>query len=285
MTTLFDALVATARELDALHEGAANGTGSAAQIIDSRLTALGWQDDDFVGGTALVILNSDTPGVTPQGDSRIISDFVAATGVITIDTSWGGSVSLNDWYGLITNRYPRGLLVSKINEALRETGDIPTIDTTLTTAADTLEYSLPVAAKRDLRQVWLARSLTAPWDWEPLLTVRTEWSAANAVASLIFPTQPRAGYKIKLVYMAPHGHVGEDASLISDYISIDWLGVAAALKCARFRLSQAGSDDKTLTPLINDLMTREQARRRARRMAMPMSFPVFAPNLDGALPS
>jgi hypothetical protein len=284
MTTLFDALVSTARELEALHESKATGTGSAAQIIDARLTNLGWQNDDFIGGTALVILNSDAPATAPQSQSRTISGFTASSGTITVDSIFGGTPALDDWYGLITNRYPRGLLVSKINEALREAGDVPTVDVTLTTLTDTLEYSLPVTAKRDLRQVWLARSLAAPWDWEQQMTARAEWTAASGVGTLLFPTQPPVGYKIKLVYMGLHAHVGVDSDLINDYVSLDWLGTAAALKCARFRLPQTGGDDKTQTPIINDLMAREIAARKRRRMYAPPNFPILPANTDGFLP-
>ena len=149
---------------------------------------------------------------------------------------------------------------------------MPTVDTSLTTLTDTLEYNLPVAAKRDLRQVWLARQTAAPWEWERQLRVRTEWAATGSVGVLIFPEQPRVGYKIKLVYMAPYV---ANSGLISDYVSADWLGLAAAEKLARWRLEGPGADERDLTALLNNLTLRVAQGRRRHPLAAAPRFPVL----------
>jgi hypothetical protein len=273
--TLFEVLVQTARALEALHENSATG-GSTTTIVDTKLTILGWNDDDFNGGTAFIIRDAGGAGAAPENESRFITDYVASTGTVTVD-AFSAAVAAGDWYGVTLNRYPRGAMVSKINEALRELGDVPTVDTTsLTTLSNTLEYALPVAAKRDLRQVWLARSLTAPWKWEQQLGVRQEWAAANTAGNLIFPSQPVVGYKIKLVYMAPHPQVQADTDVISDYVSIDWLALDAARKAARLRLEGSGADDTGLSRLINDLTAQTQMAMRRRMMPIPSAQPVLS---------
>ena len=119
----------------------------------------------------------------------------------------------------------------------------------------------------------LAQKTAAPWEWEPVLTAYVEHGAANAVGSLIFPYQPRSAYKIKLVYVAPHGFIQADTDKVNDYISADWLAVEAAIKCVRFRVQSPGGEDKRLTPLLNDLMNRAAQLRKRHRPVMPMPFP------------
>jgi hypothetical protein len=167
------------------------------------------------------------------------------------------------------------MLSAKVNEALVELGDVAAVDVSLTTLTNTLEYSLPVAGKRDLRQVWLARATAAPWRWEQQLRVRTEWSVAGAVGVLLWPEQPRVGYKIKLVYVAPHAAVALDADLISDYVSVEWLGLAVAEKLARWRLEGPGADERDLTALLNNLTLRLAQGRRRHPVAVPQRFPVL----------
>lgn len=274
MTTLFQVLVQAARNLQALQESIATG-GSATTIVDSVLAALAWPDDSFNGGTAFLIRDAGGSAAAPEKESRVVSDFVGSSGTVTT-AAFSQAVAAGDSYGVISNRYPRGLLVSKVNEALQELGDVPTVDmSSLTTAADTREYSLPVACKKDLRQVWIAQDTAAPYRWEEVLSVYVEWGAANAVGKLIFPYQPPTGLKLKLVYEAAHGYVQADSDVISDYLSADWLATEAAVRCAKFRLNGPGSDEKNLTNLVNDLLVQAERGRRRRRVNWPQSFPVL----------
>jgi len=272
MTTLFDILLQTARALEALQEGTASAdSAGGTTLVDSQLAVRGFTDDDhFNGGTLLYQSATEA-----DRKSRLVSDYAGATGLITWVTQLGVTPATGTRYGVMTRRYPREMLSAKVNEALVELGDVPTVDVTLTTLTATLEYSLPAAAKRDLRQVWLARQTSAPWRWEQQLRVRREPTAAGAVGVLLFPEQPRVGYKIKLVYLAPHARVAADYDLISDYVSVDWLGLAAAEKLARWRLEGPGADERDLTALLNNLTLRTAQARRRHPVSMPQSFPVL----------
>jgi hypothetical protein len=263
-TTLFQAMVETGRRLHAMVEGAATaGNANALDFTDTNLLLQqAFAADTFKGGTAFII----TSAGLAQGQSRIISAQDTAI-KFTLSAAFSAAIAAGDFYGVMTSRYSRGLLVSKINEALGEIGDVPTLDTSLTTLTDTLEYALPVAAKRDLREVWLARNTAAPYDWERISLYRTEWAAAAATGKLLFPYQPRVGYLIKLAYLAPHTSVTADASnLPSDYVSVDWLAWEAALRCASYRKEQPGADDKQLIGLIQVLAARADQARRHRRV-------------------
>lgn len=267
----FTTMVQAARALQALHEGQASADSAGVlTVVDSLLPSLGWSRDDlFNGGTVFVI--RDGAGAAPEGQSRVVTDYTGSSGTITVAQAFTAAVGTGDYYGVMTNRYPRSILLGKMNEALMEMGDVPTVDTSLTTVGDQLEYALPVAAKGDLREVWLARNTAAPYDWEPQLTTRTEWTAAGSAGALIFPRQPRVGYAIKLVYMATHPQVVPEnsAALISEYVPLDWLALATAVKCAAWRLEGPGDDRQAMTALLNDLMTREATARRRRQRGMP----------------
>lgn len=264
MTTLFDALVATARALEALHEGTATG-GSATTIADSALANL-HADDAFNNGVAFIIQTTD--GASPQGKSRSISDYAGTSGTATIPTVTD-AVGAGDVYGLMMNRYPRGDLVGKINQALGALGDVLTVDVSLETVEDQREYALPAAAKRDLREVWVAGSTAAPWQWQPVRGTYVEGTAPGEAGTLLFPYQPRAGYKIKLVYLARHPYVQADTDVLADQVQLEWLGVEAARLAARQRLQGPGSAEKALPALVNDLDTRAEQLRPMRRSHNP----------------
>ena len=271
MTTLFDVLLQTARALEALQEGVASAASSGATtLVDLQLVVRGFsQDGFFEGGTLLY--QSGTPA---NRASRLISNYDGDTGTITV-AALAETPALGARYGVMTKRYPREGVVGKINEALQEVGDVPQVDVTLTTAAGQLEYNLPVAAKRDLRQVWLARRTAAPWEWEPALRARTEWTAAGAVGVLLFPEQPRAPFKVKLVYAAPHALVAADADALSDYVSPDWLALETAAKLVRWRLEGPGSDERDLTALLNNLTPRAAQAHGRHPVMGAQRFPVL----------
>jgi len=235
----------------------------------------GFTADDFFNGGTLLFQSA----TEANRRSRLVSDYAGAVGLITLGQTLPVTPAAGARYGVMTRRYPREVMSAKVNEALVELGDVPTMDTTsLTTATDQLEYNLPVAARRDLRQVWLARQTAAPWEWERQLRVRAEpGTGLGAVGVLLFPEQPqlRAGYKLKLVYLAPHPAVENDYDLVSDYVSADWLGLAAAEKLARWRLEGPGADERDLTALLNNLTLRVAQARRRHPVAAAPRFPVL----------
>src|SRR4030067_693345 len=73
---------------------------------------------------------------------EILEESTAATG-------------LGDKYAIASKRIPHHVLVQGINNALFDLGTVQYTDTTsLTSASNQTEYTLPLAAKADLREVW-----------------------------------------------------------------------------------------------------------------------------------
>ncbi len=277
--TLFDVLARTARYLEALQEGLSNALGTTLTLVDTRLDYYGWDTDDFRGGTLFLFSGADAK------KTRICSAY-AVGGTITVDEAASGAIASGVSYGIMSKRYPRGLLVSKINQALTDLGDVPIEDTSLTTLSNTKEYALPSSdLAHDLRQGWLARSTVAPWDWEPYLNVRLGWGNDPAAPpSLIFGAQPPVGYKIKVVAAVPYqsvsngvtGPITADSTTIKDmWLGLDGLALQAAAACARFRLDGPGSDAQKQTAMLNDLVARAERAMKRHPKQMPQKFPIF----------
>lgn len=276
MPFVFDVLVQAARALDALEEGVATA-GSNATLTDPVLVTAGWDEDDsFEGGTLFITQDHALIGAPPMRQSRVVSAYVSASGQITVSPVFSAAVAANDRYGVTTSRYPRNMMVGKLNEFLQEMGDLPTEDiTSLMSLSGTLEYGLPVAAKKDLRQVWVAQSTAAPYNWKRLIHYRRGYSAGGAVESLIFPYYLDAGMKMKLIYMTTHPQVYADTDQVSDYVAVEWAAIEVAVRSARWRLDQPGEDRDSLIAKINDLLQRAARAQHRRRPLTPQPTPIF----------
>lgn len=259
MAILFDALLQTARALEALHESVATG-GSTTTIVDSRLTALGWANDDFDQGTALWIRDANGAG---GSQSRVASDFVGSSGTITLESAVSTAIESGDNYGVMTKRYPRGLLVGKINEALQELGEIESSTDIASTGA--LEYALSSAFKR-ISRIIAGDTTTTPQAWTRIPAYQ------HAEGRLLFKTAVPSGHTIRIYYYANHAALYADADAVNADLNVDWLGLAAAVKCARWRLDKPGADQRSQTALLNDLMAREGGIRARRLRWRPNSI-------------
>jgi len=283
--TVFDLLLQTARNLEAVVESltTAVGTGNNT-LVDAKLSdanyGAGWETDDFAGGTAFWVRRA--AGGNPQ-NLRVITDYDAPTNKVTVDQSWDFSGAANtgsgDGYALLQKQYPRDLVVGKLNQVLLDAGDAPVEDTTVTTAADQKEYSYAGDYTNRILEVWLAHQLAAPWEWERVAGVRARLSGSTTL--LEFPYQPRVGYKIKLlvltrpspVSLAPAGN--ESANTLSPHLNADWLALETAVRCVRWRLQQPDAREDKLTALLNDLLNRAANAKRRRGVPSPNPQPIF----------
>jgi hypothetical protein len=257
-------------------------SGGNTTVVDSQLVVRGFTDDDFFNGGTLLYQS----GTAANRASRRVSDYAGATGTLTLEAALAVTPAQGDRYGVMTRRYPREVMVGKLNEALAEIGDI-VIDqlSTQVTVAGQLLYTLPVdvcygtATLRDLselRQVWLHQTdMNSPG--VPQYRVRRLTQAPQ----ILFPEEPLVGYKIRYVGLLRYPvTVAADADVlpqaaISHTHSLDPLALATAEKLARWRLEGPGAEERDLTALLNNLTLRlAQARRRHPRQ-MPAAFPVL----------
>jgi len=265
MTTAFTVMLEIARLAGPLIEGVAT-EGSSTTIVDSTLSSNpdASVDDVFVRGTAFIITDAGGQGAPPENETARVTDYTAASGTITVAPGdFSAAPAAGDIYGVTP--VPRDTLIQAINLALLDLGNMPFEDTSLTTAAATREYTIPSAAKHDLRQVWIATSTDRPYDF-------FEWHYWRQIHNkttydLEFTAQPPSGYTIRLVYTAPHPRVTGDSSTINDAVPLNYLIWRGAYHIYRRRLHQEGREDKRWVELMNEAA--EYAERYKPHFRLP----------------
>lgn len=228
--TLSELVYKTIRELGVLTESTATG-GSTTTILDSNFRTEA--NDYWNGGIAFVVYDAGGAAAAPQGDYRRISDFAVSGGTITVSAAFSSSssVAAGDRYAIA--RKPPGenanwseIVIQNINRALQDLGPLPITDvTTITTAADQTEYNLPLAAKQDLRQVWIQTLTSDTTDrnlWERLMPGQyyVQSSVAGTQDKLVFKQQPPYAYALKLVYVADHSELNAATDQLNEFVPV-----------------------------------------------------------------
>ena len=207
--TLADLTYFVAVELKSAREGVTD-VASIDAIID---TAGRLESDDYWNtGPALIL---DTPtGSVPQGEYGVVSDF--GSGTVTLRSNWSATVPVGSTYALGRRRYPLDLLAQCVNAAYRDLGKIPLVDiTSLTTLQSTTQYTIPAAARKDLREVWIQTIMDIPdslgWHEIPHGT----WRQENA---LLFLPQLSLDRALKLVYIDESPQLVDYNDVLSPFV-------------------------------------------------------------------
>ncbi len=236
--------------------------GPLATLACSRLADIpdASVDDTFNRGTVFLVTDVAGLSAAPEGETAKITDYAGSIGTVYV-TSGDFSVppAIGDAFAL--TKIPRYELFQALNSALQDLGPVPSEGVSLTTASATRSYTIPAAAKADLRQVWIARRTSEPYDWEELY----HWMVRDNTSTydLLFPYQPESGYKLRLVYVAAHALLDADADTIQAVVPDDYLIWRAAYHHYRLRLHYPGKDEKRWTGLMNEAA--EYAAQALRR--------------------
>lgn len=263
-TTAFDAMLELAQRLGMTYQG--NNwiatDGSSSTLVDADLDGGSW-----TGGTVFIITDAGGEGAVPENESREVKSFDDGTDTVTVYPAWSAAVGIGDVYAITKNVYPRWVLLRSLNAALRWWDDIiHHDDTTLDTAADTLEYSLPTAAVSDLYQVRIASNDSSPYDFRPF----PYWSVNEADGKLVFRVQPDYVRDIRLIYMAPHAALTGDSSTIDAQVNLESIYLFALFECYMWILQKVGHDDQTVRDMANmSLQRAEQEKARHPKKIPP----------------
>ena len=222
--TLFDLIRDVASNVGALVEGVATG-GSTTTIIDTVVRTEA--DDYWNGGDAMIIYDAGGAGAAPQSEIKRITDFVSSTSTITAGT-FSAAVAASDRYAIMRRAYGENvrwsdIITQKINQALLTLGPIETVDiTSLTIATDQTEYSLPLAAKQDLREVWLQVDNTDANDnrWVQIHDWYIETKGAGTQSLLVLNRQLATDYDLKLVYLADHARLNASTDKLNEVVPV-----------------------------------------------------------------
>lgn len=271
--TLHDATYRLARSLRGVTEGVTTG-GSATTIVDTRILT---QADNFYNqGMAWIIRDSAESSAAPEGQFGEVTDFVNSTNTATIGSVSAGSgdpytvaVAAGDRYAISTSKYPPHQLISAINEALIDIGPIPIIDTTsIDTATSQTEYSLPLPAKLDLREVYY-QGRTGDSNDNRWIKI-DNWEVRGAISgqdALYLPFQYVTGRDIMIVYLDEHPELDDAADNINERIHINLLLAYAQIHILEWRANRPGNDPSISKQLDRWLKPGPDGLTKIERMA------------------
>lgn len=259
--TLSDLILKTAIELGVVRQGVATG-GATNTLIDTNL--LTTIDDDYYNQGTLIITKDAGGAVDITGVYETISDFDGATGTITLQSGLATAVTADDKYAAVAPRYKPYEIIQQLNNSLYLDGYIPVYDnTSITTAAQQREYTLPAAAVRDLRQVWLQTNENDSDRNIPRMIYN--WTIQQATAgndaTLILDEDYQSGLAVYLVYGDQHPALETYDDVLHESIHPDRLIFDAAANALR-----AYRDRTRLKHLDASIDNLERKAGRAKEM-------------------
>ena len=264
---LFDLTYRVGRESGTVDEGIATG-GSTTTIIDTN--ALDQDDDYWNKGTAWIIRDSAGASAAPEGEYSVISDFATSTDTATLQDTLTAAVASGDRYAVGRKQVPLHIIIQKINQVLIDLGVVPYTDTTsVVMAANQTEYTLPVAASHDLREVWLQMDNTDADDnlWVEIFNWVVEKSDRGVADTLILPLQYSKDYYLKLVYMAKHPSLYASTDKLSEHVPLERVVFPAVLDCLRWR------KQRTRQRTFDDDIERWEEKVELVRQSSPVQAP------------
>lgn len=208
-------------------------SGSTTTAADTKLVDVlgdGNTDDAYNGGTVIVIKDADGAAAAPEGEFSRVSDYTASTFLFTLNSTLTAAVASGDTFLFTTQDYPLTSMIEIVNDALSYLGDIPILDTSITTASQQTEYTLPVAVKREnLLRVEIQGQTDDANDnqWVDIPNFRIAPAVAGSAGTLIIP-QYASGYTVRLTYLGIHPRVSAYADPIAEIIHPD-LAVACVV--------------------------------------------------------
>lgn len=207
---------------DDIVDGLATG-GSATTIVDSTLASK-YTENKFKNWIAFISTTTDE--LTPQSKYATISAYVNSTGTATIATLTD-AVGAGDTYSFAKGTIPLLTMGKLVNDALGMLGRITYLDTSLTTAATTLNYTLPIATKGVRpNKVYLRKTDYTEYD---VPNYQILPAAGGSTETLLFDTQPPYPYTIVIEYNIIHPALTLYSSTVSETIH-DALVVAACVE-------------------------------------------------------
>jgi hypothetical protein len=231
-------------------------SGTTTTIVDSVVGGLGkYGNNDFQGGTAIVIYDAGGENAAPEGQFARIASSVGTSGTLTLQDALTAAVAAADEYAWTTSRYPLRDMIRLCNKGLQALGDLPNVDTTtLDSAANKTEYAQSVDWKRETLRIDIqGRTDDANdnrwhtvWDWE-----RTP-AAPAATALLIFPEQFAYPYGLRIWYMAPHGLLRTYGNTVSEYIHPELAKWAVTLAALQWMNGRTGGRQRGVLQDLNN---------------------------------
>ena len=229
--------------------------GSTTTVIDTKLTdelADGNEDDIYNGGSVIVITDAGGSNAAPEGEFSRVTDYVASSTTLTFSPAMTTAPASGDTVMIIPPDFPLYDMIELVNDALKYLSTVPRFDTSITTAANQTEYTLPVALKgRQILNVEIQGITTDANDnrWRPIPNWRSGFAAAGSTGTFILPQFP-SGYIIRITYLAEHTKVAAFADYIDEHLDRNLVHAAVFAHALQWKNDRdalsGGADNATL---------------------------------------
>ncbi|GAG04953.1 unnamed protein product, partial [marine sediment metagenome] len=205
-----------------------------------------------------------------------VKDSTQTGTTVVTSVGWTTATAAGDRYAISKGGmtgFRLDQIIGAVNRAVRDVGFILVDNTTaVTTAASQTEYTLPIAANTDLREVWIQtltndttdnRQFAKARNWEPRKT------AGGTADTLVFQGQPNYPRDVLLKYMAPHAKLNIAADELDESIHEERVIFRAAYYALAAHRFQTRDTSDYLQMQIDDL--------RSRADTADIKFPIKSP--------
>ncbi len=236
MTTTIEVL-AKVMELLGGYVGEATG-GSTTTLQNTNHEA----PDDYFNGGCIAFLSGDN-----ANKSTRITDYANTNGVFTFATQ-ANAIANGDKYVAIPAPYNRSSLISAINSALEDLGNVGDYDILTISETEQEEYTLPdgVSGLTDVEYPNSDDDTEEPFEW---LTM-PYWDELNGKLVIPFKHMPLCSY-VRIWYNAPHGDVDEDDDDIHNGVHKLTLAWTAVYYAVSRRMNKSESSDPKTQNLLS----------------------------------
>ena len=251
--------------------------GSASTAVDTKLAEeLGDsnEDDLYNGGTLIVIEDAGGANAAPEGEFTRITDYVAFTQTLTLSPTIT-AIASGDRIVIAPSDFPLYDVIEQVNDALKMLGDIPIPNTSITTAANQTEYTLPVALNgQQLLNVEIQGTTTDADDnqWMPIANWRVVDAVPGTAGTLIIP-QFTAGYTVRVWYLGKHPRVDAFDDNISEYLHPDLVHAAVMTQILQWKNDAERASGNAASDQLVALEQKAWSQLDRARALHPVSLP------------
>ena len=251
--------------------------GTTTTIIDTKLAdelGEGNEDDIYNGGTAIVIEDAGGANAAPEGEFSRITDYTASTQTVTVSPALTAAPAAGDRVLIVPPDFPLYDMIEVVNDALKNIGDIPKVDTSLTTADNQTEYTLPIALKgMELLNVEIQGTTTDADNnrYSPIPFWRIVTSLPGSTATLVLP-QYGSGYTIRLTYSGRHPRIDAYDDYVSEFLHPELVHAAVYAHAIQWRNdndANAGGADNAKLGLEQKAWSQYDRAKITHRVEIP----------------
>ena len=267
--TLFDICYRAAIKLGESWESIATG-GTTTSVVDAKFLTQGdnyWGGDGENMGTVFIVKTAD--GLAPQGEfGRVTASDQGDTNV-TID-ALSVLVEAGDRYCIVGALFPLHMLIQKANQAIQEIGDKVSIDTSITTASSTSEYTLP-DTNIDVRRVEIqtVTDTASQNGWRVVQNWHIEKTATGSADQLVFDLPPASSRTLRITYTQFHPTIHAATDVLDENYPLEVVVLRTAVLC----LQQFSLEQQQTGPGLNAKIKLLQVELSRMVVARPYRVP------------